>query len=116
MSHDPQNTLGLKAVKHYNDMKMIRLEALSCLKFETNNGDTVRAHTLSKYHRTQLLDYVTMQIRHPTIEPTMHTRIINSTNANKEQKIDSSLILTTTMRKIENIFYSRESAIPRIEK
>ena len=73
-------------------------------------------HRLSNYHKTQLLDYVMIQIRHPKIDPIMYTKIINSTNANKKQKIDVSSTLTIAVIKVENIFDSRESAIPNIEK
>ena len=84
MPHNPQDTLGLTAFKYYNDMKMVRLEALSWLKFETNDGDTFRTHTLTKYHKAQLLDYVTVQIHHPKTEPTMLTNTINFANTDRK--------------------------------
>ena len=112
MPHNPQDTLGLTAFKYYNDMKMVRLEALSWLKFETNDGDTFRTHTLTKYHKAQLLDYVTVQIHHPKTEPTMLTSTINFSNTNRKQKIDKPSSLTTTMMNKVN---SRQSPIPMVK-
>ena len=67
MPNNPQNTLGLTALKFYGNMRSVRLEALSWLKIVDKEGNTARTTTIPRYHNSQLMDYITIDITHPTI-------------------------------------------------
>ena len=67
MPNNPQNTLGLTALKFYGNMRSVRLEALSWLKIVDKEGNTARTTTIPRYHKSQLIDYITIDITHPTV-------------------------------------------------
>ena len=48
-------------------MRSVRLEALSWLKIVDKEGNTARTTTIPRYHKSQLMDYITIDITHPTI-------------------------------------------------
>ena len=67
MPNNPQNTLGLTALKFYGKMRSVRLEALSWLKIVDKDGNTARTTTIPSFHKSQLMDYITIDIIHPTV-------------------------------------------------
>ena len=66
MLNNPQNTLGLRALKFYGKMRSIRLEALSWLKIVVKES-TSRTIIIPSYHKSQLMHYIIIDIIHPTI-------------------------------------------------
>ena len=66
MPNNPQNTLGLPPLKHYNQTRSTRLEALSWLRIVHKDGRAVRVSTIPKFHADQLLDYVSIKICVPS--------------------------------------------------
>ena len=67
MPNNPQNTLGLTALKFYGKMRSVRLEALSWLKIVDKDGNIARTTTIPSFHKSQLMDYITIDIIHPTV-------------------------------------------------
>ena len=78
MPNNPQDTLGLPALKFYGRMRSVRLEALSWLKLVTEKGAFMRTTTIYHYHQEELLDYIMLNIVKPTVLPTPPPTIINS--------------------------------------
>ena len=79
MPHNPQDTLGLPALKFYSRMRSVRLEALSWLKLVTEKGASMRTTTIPHYNQEELLDYIMLDVIKPTIILTPPPTIINST-------------------------------------
>ena len=81
MPHNPQDTLGLTPMKHYNKLRSARLEPLSWLRIVHRDGRAVRMSTVPTYHKSELLDYVTINICSPTI-PEISTGNLESSTSN----------------------------------
>ena len=60
MPNNPQNTLGLTALKFYGQMRSVRLEALSWLRIVDKDGNTARTATIPSYHTSIFMDYITL--------------------------------------------------------
>ena len=66
MPDNPQNTLGLTALKFYGKMRSVRMETLAWLKLVDKDGNAARTATIPSYHKTQFMDYILIDIVHPT--------------------------------------------------
>ena len=96
MPNNPQNTLGLTALKFYGKMRSGRPEALSWLKIVDKGGNTSRTTTILNYHKSQLMDYITIDIVHPTVTINLplkpqfkkmtHTNMLTDLNNQKENE------------------------------
>ena len=75
MPENPQNTLGLTALKFYGKMRSVRMETLAWLKIVDKDGNTARTATIPSYHKSQLMDYISIEIVHPTISIPVSPRI-----------------------------------------
>ena len=60
--NNPQDTLSLSALKYYSEARSVRIEALSWLRVVSNAGDSVQVPTIPVYQKTELQDYVSINI------------------------------------------------------
>ena len=67
MPGNPQDTLGLPALKYYGRMRSIRTETLAWINLVNEKGARVRASTIPLYHEKELLDYILVDVMTPTI-------------------------------------------------
>ena len=69
MPHTPQDTLGLPAIKHYNQARITRLESLDWFKIVSKSGEPGRLLTIPNFHEKELQDYVEiMRVRFSTFQ------------------------------------------------
>ena len=61
MPNNPQNTLGLTALKFYGKMRSVRLEALSWLRILDKDSNVARTATIPSFHASDLMDYITLE-------------------------------------------------------
>ena len=62
MPENPQHTLGLPALKYYNDMQSVRTGTLRWIQLVDQDGRKVMQETIKRYHTTQLMDYINITI------------------------------------------------------
>ena len=62
MADKSQDILELLALKLYGKIIIARLESLSWLKIATEDRVSVCTSTIAYYHKTKLLDYITIYI------------------------------------------------------
>ena len=62
MPNNPQHTLGLPAIKYYNNMRSVRMETLAWIRLVDQDGRKVLQETIKQYHTTQLMDYIHLTI------------------------------------------------------
>ena len=62
MPNNPQHTLGLPAIKYYNNMRSVRMETLAWIRLVDQDGRKVLQDTIKQYHTTQLMDYIHLTI------------------------------------------------------
>ena len=68
MPGNPQDTLGLPALKYYGRMRSVRTETLAWINLVNEKGARVRASTIPLYHEKELLDYISVNVMTPTID------------------------------------------------
>ena len=73
--NNPKNTLGLTALKFYGKMISVRLEALSWLKIADKDGNPARTAMIPSFYKSQLMDYITIDIIHPTVTISVSPKI-----------------------------------------
>ena len=62
MPNNPQNTLGLPAIKYYGEMRSVRIETLSWIRMVDKHGVKLFQSTIPYYHKSQLMDYILVMI------------------------------------------------------
>ena len=62
MSDNPQDTLGLPPLNHYNQARSVRLKALVWIKVVHKDCRFTQNSTIPTYHKNKLLDYVNINI------------------------------------------------------
>ena len=45
MPQNPQNTMSQTELKHYNDFRSVRIEALRCVRMTTDTGMKIKVNT-----------------------------------------------------------------------
>ena len=86
MSKIPQNTMSQTALKHYNQFRSVKTEALVWVQITTNTGNKLKIETTVKEIDQKLLDSITFDVfnieqQHPSIQDIITlpmTPIINS--------------------------------------
>ena len=96
MPKKSQNTLGLTALKFYGKMRSVRLGALSWLRVVDKDGNVARIVTIPSYHTSDLMDYITLDVIHPTVTIPLyikapfkrmtHINMLTSLNKQEESK------------------------------
>ena len=74
--NNPQNTLGLLAIKKYNQARSVRVEALAWFRVVSKDGRKVQIPTIPRYHEMELQDYVSINIGVPTLPSITSTTIL----------------------------------------
>ena len=90
MPDNPQDTLGLPALKYYGRMRSVRIETLSWLKIVTEKGDSIRTSTIPHYRKKELLDYIMVDIQSPTISSYTIPPVVKSITSPKISSTDLS--------------------------
>ena len=62
MPQNPQNTISQTALKHYNEFRNIRTEALIWVKITTDTGVKFKVETSAKERDQQLLDFISIDL------------------------------------------------------
>ena len=62
MPDNPQDTLGVPALKFYNQCRSTRVEALAWFRIVSKGGDTITVPTIPIYHKKELQDYISINL------------------------------------------------------
>ena len=62
MPQNPQNKISQTALKHYNEFRSVRTEALRSLKISTDTGKKLKVEITVKEIDQQILDFVTIDV------------------------------------------------------
>ena len=62
MKKKPQNIISQTALKHYNQFRNVRTDALRWLQINTDTGNKLKAETIAQERDKQLLHFVTIDV------------------------------------------------------
>ena len=77
MPQNSQHTISQTAIKHYNQLRSVRTEALIWLQFTTALGNNLKIEIDTKHRYQQLIDFIPIEIikvyKKPLSEPNIIT-------------------------------------------
>ena len=62
MPQNPQNTISQTTLKHYNEFRYVRSEALRWVQMTIDTGIKFKVETSAKERYQRLLDFITIDI------------------------------------------------------
>ena len=103
MPGNPQDTIGLPALKYYGRMRSVCVETLSWVNLVTEKGDRICTPTIPYYQEKELLDYILIDIKTPTVESYTIPPTINIILTIPKSRIDLSSQYTPSLNKSQRM-------------